>query len=102
MPVGAHKMYFIMFFSLNSFPPSAPHVSVNRVSISSENGLSPIRSVPNYCQSVSPKQTTLEEDREFFKDFSSILCLWFEIQGSRTGNFFGWVLNTAIRHQAII
>ena len=51
-------------------------------------------SVPNYCQSVSPKQTTLEEDRELFQNFSSILCLWFEIQGSRTDNFFGWVLNT--------
>ena len=36
-----------------------------------------------------------------FKNFSSILCLWFEIQGCRTDNFFYWVLNTAIRHQAI-
>ena len=45
-------------------------------------------SVPNYCQSVSPKQTTLEEDRELFKNFSSILCLWFDIQGRRTDNFF--------------
>ena len=52
-------------------------------------------SVPNYCQSVSPKQTTLEEDWEHFLDFSSILCLWFKIQGSRTDNFFDWVLNTA-------
>ena len=51
-------------------------------------------SVPNYCQSVSPMQTTLEEDRELFKNFSSILCLWFEIQGSRTDNCFGWVLNS--------
>ena len=51
-------------------------------------------SVPNYCQSVSPKQTTLEEDRELFKNFSSILCLWFDIQGRRTDNFFYWVLNT--------
>ena len=52
-------------------------------------------SVPNYCQSVSPKQTTLEEDWELFLNFSSILCLWFKIQGSRTDNFFDWVLNTA-------
>ena len=51
-------------------------------------------SVPNYCQSVCPKQTTLEEDRELFGRFSSILCLWFEIQGRRTDNFFDWVLNT--------
>ena len=53
-------------------------------------------SVPNYCQSVSPKQTTLEEDPELFKKFSSILCLWFEIQGSRTDNFFDefWTLHT--------
>ena len=51
-------------------------------------------SVPNYCQSVSPKQTTLEEDRELFKNFSSILCLWFDIQGRRADNFFYWVLNT--------
>ena len=29
-------------------------------------------SVPNYCQSVCPKQTTLEEDRELFTKFSSI------------------------------
>ena len=51
-------------------------------------------SVPNYCQSICPKQTTLEEDRELFWKFSSILCLWFEIQGRRTDNFFDWVLNT--------
>ena len=41
-----------------------------------------------------PKQATLEEDRELFLKFSSILCLWFEIQGRRTDNFFDWVLNT--------
>ena len=51
-------------------------------------------SVPNYCQSVSPKQTILEEDWELFSNFTSILCLWFEIQGSRTDNFIDWVLNT--------
>ena len=50
--------------------------------------------VPNYCQSVCLKQTTLEEDRELFLRFSSILCLWFEIQGRRTDNFFYWVLST--------
>ena len=52
-------------------------------------------SVPNYCQSVSPKQTTLEEDWELFKNFSSILFLQFEIQHNRTDNFVDWVLNTA-------
>ena len=51
-------------------------------------------SVPNYCQSVCPKQTTFEEDRELFLKFSSILCLWFVIQRRRTDNFFDWVLNT--------
>ena len=51
-------------------------------------------SVPNYCQSACPKQATLEEDQELFLRFSSILCLWFEIQGRRTDNFFDWVLNT--------
>ena len=61
-----------------------------------------IGSVSNYWQSVSPKQTTLEEDRELFKNFSSILCLWFEIQGSRTDNFFGWVLNTVIGLKIIL
>ena len=56
----------------------------------------PLLSVPNYYQSVSPKQTNLEEDLELFLNFSSILCLWFEIQGSRTDNFFYWVLKTAL------
>ena len=30
-----------------------------------------------------------------FVDFSLILCLWFEIQGMRTYNFFDWVSNIA-------
>ena len=55
----------------------------------------PCPSVPNYCQSVCPKQATLEEDWELSLIFSSILCLWFDIQGRRTDNFFDWVLNTA-------
>ena len=37
------------------------------------------------------------EDRELFLKFSSILCLWFEIQGRRTDNFSGWVLNTVFK-----
>ena len=46
---------------------------------------------------VCPKQQiTLEEDRELFLRFSSILCLWFEIQGRRTDNFFDSVLNTVV------
>ena len=56
-----------------------------------------LSSVPSYCQSVCPKQTTLEEDRELFTKFSSILCLWFEIQARRADNFFDWVLNTVLR-----
>ena len=34
--------------------------------------------------------------------FSSILCLWFEIQRRRTVNFFDWVLNTDIHARCII
>ena len=55
-------------------------------------------SVGNSHRSASPRPTTLEEDRKIFVDFSSILCLWFEIQGMRTYNFLtgfqtlcGWV-----------
>ena len=51
-------------------------------------------SVGNSHRSASPRPTTLEEDREIFVDFSSILCLWIEIQGMRTYNFFDWVSNT--------
>ena len=51
-------------------------------------------SVANSHRSASPRPTTLEEDQQLFVDFSSILCLWFEIQGMRTYNFFDWVSNT--------
>ena len=34
-----------------------------------------------------------------FLNFSIILCLWFEIQGSRTDNFFDRVLNTAFSYK---
>ena len=51
-------------------------------------------SVGNSHRSAIPRPTTLEEDRERFADFSSILCLWFEIQAMRTYNFFDWVSNT--------
>ena len=44
-------------------------------------------SVGNSHRSAGLRPTTLEEDREFFVDVSSILCLWFEIQGMRTYNF---------------
>ena len=57
--------------------------------------LLPTPSVGNSHRSASPRPTTLEEDRELFVDFSSILCLWFEIQAIRTYNFFDWVSNTA-------
>ena len=49
----------------------------------------------NLCQSTSPRLTTLEEDWELLVDFSSILYLWFQIQGMRTYNSFNWVSNTA-------
>ena len=52
-------------------------------------------SVGNSHRPASPRPTTLEEDRELFVDFPSISCLWFEIQGMRTYNFFDWVSNTA-------
>ena len=45
-------------------------------------------SVGNSHRSASPRPTTLEEDWELLADFSSILCLWFEIQAMRTYNFF--------------
>ena len=50
--------------------------------------------VGNSHRSASPRPTTLEEDQELFVDFSSILCLRFEIQAMRTYNFFDWVSNT--------
>ena len=51
-------------------------------------------SVGNSHRSAGPRPTTLEEGWELFVDFSSILCLWFEIQGMLTYNFFDWVSNT--------
>ena len=45
-----------------------------------------IGSVGNSHQSAGPRPETLE-DWDLF-DFSSILCLWFEIQAIRTYNFF--------------
>ena len=45
-------------------------------------------SIGNSHRSADPRPTTLEEDQELFVDFSSVLCLWFEIQGMRTYNFF--------------
>ena len=57
-------------------------------------------SVGNSHRSASPRPTTLEEDRKLFVKFSLILCLWFEIQGLRTYNFFHWISNTG--HQVII
>ena len=59
-------------------------------------------SVGNSHRSASSRPTTLEEDQELFVDFSSILCLWFEIQAMRTYNIFDWarVSNTGyILHQ---
>ena len=55
----------------------------------------PKSSVGNSHRSAGPRPTTLEEGRELFDDFSSISCLWFEIQSMRTYNFFDWVSNTA-------
>ena len=46
----------------------------------------PACSVGNSHRSAGPRPTTLEEPRELFVDFSSILGLWFEIQGMRTYN----------------
>ena len=54
-------------------------------------------SVGNSHRPASPRPTTLEKERKLFVDFSSILCLWFEIQAMRTYNIFDWVSNTAGR-----
>ena len=49
----------------------------------------------NSHRSAGPRPTTLEEDRELCVDFSSILYLWFEIQGmGGPTTFFDWVSNT--------
>ena len=53
-------------------------------------------SVGNSHRPAGPRPTTLEEDWELFVDFSSISCLWFEIQGMRTYNFFDRVSNTDV------
>ena len=50
--------------------------------------------VGNSHRSAGLRPTILEEDRELFVNFSLILCLWFEIQGKRTYNFFDWLSNT--------
>ena len=42
--------------------------------------------VGNSHSSASQRPTTFLEDWELFVDFSSILCLWFEIQDMRTYN----------------
>ena len=43
-----------------------------------------LTSVGNSHRSASQRPTTFLEDWELFADFSSILCLWFEIQDMRT------------------
>ena len=48
-------------------------------------------------RSAGLRPTTLEEDQELFVDFSSILCLRFDIQGMKTYNFFYWVSNAGPR-----
>ena len=48
-------------------------------------------------RSAGPRPATLGEDQELFVDFSSISCLWFEIQGMRTYNTFYWVSDTEYR-----
>ena len=55
-------------------------------------------SVENSYRSASPRPPTYEEDREHFVDYSSILCLRFEIQAMKTYNFFDWVSNTDSRN----
>ena len=53
-----------------------------------------ISRVGNSHLSAGLRPTTLEEDHDLFVDFSSILCLRFEIQSMRTYNFFDWISNT--------
>ena len=47
-----------------------------------------VTSVGNSHRSASWRPTTLEEDRELFVEFSSILCFWFEIQGMNPTTFW--------------
>ena len=51
-------------------------------------------SVGNSHRSAGLRPTTLGEDRKHFIDFSSVLCLWLQIKGMRTYNFFGLLSNT--------
>ena len=54
--------------------------------------------VINQCWKLAPVRGRQlgRKKGELFIIFSSILCLWFEIQGMRTYNFFQWVSNTVI------
>ena len=52
-------------------------------------------SLPNHFQSVSPKQTTFEEDWELFKTFLQFYVYDLRFKAAGLTTFFYWVLNTA-------
>ena len=60
-------------------------------------------SVPNYCQSVCPKQTTLEEDRELFlKIFFNFMFMIWDSRQEDWQFFFYWVLNTVTTRETTL
>ena len=72
----------------------------NNVSIVSNNGLASNSSVPNYCQSVCPKQTTLEEGQQLFSRFLKFYFydLRFKAVGLTTFLTEFWTLPTVDKH----
>ena len=79
---------------------SISHLLLSDREVGVKNAYEVLTSVGNSHRSAGPRPTTLEEDRKLFVNFSSILCLWFEIQGMRTYNFFDWVSNTGLNSRS--
>ena len=50
-------------------------------------------SVPNFCQSICPKQTTMEEEWDFFQDFLQFYVYDLRFKAGGLTTFFFWVLN---------
>ena len=81
LPWFWHILFHFVFILLISshYPNSTKFHGLVTARLLSMAGAS---SVGNSHRSTSPRPTTLEEGRELFVDFSSILCLWFEIWDS--------------------
>ena len=90
-------MNFSMAYCLHKMKPSIimpnPYcvwtLNINLCEIQRENYMSVWASVLEICASLPGWQLWRIKN-----DFSSILCLWFEIRGMRTYNFFDWISNT--------